>query len=134
MGFFTRITTSDDSCLVRKAMYVQRSLLSCGKPCWLNTFKDTLSETTCGTHIWNDWWSMSDFRCNCMVNYVDSRDGRQALSSISWQDSIEEATKAAFVSTWKNDLMHVGIVNVGKLVISCVHIMYLNRHLSLNRT
>ena len=40
--FWTRVSKLDDSCVVRKAMCVQRDLVYKGKPCWLANFKTML--------------------------------------------------------------------------------------------
>ena len=37
-SFWTRVSKMDDSCLVRKAMYVQRELVHKKSPCWLGNF------------------------------------------------------------------------------------------------
>ncbi len=37
--FWTRVSMMDDSCLVRKAMCIQRDLVNQCKPCWLSNFR-----------------------------------------------------------------------------------------------
>ena len=61
------------SSLTRKAMYVQRHLLSKGKACWLKSFKKTLlSASTCGKSMWNKWWSKPDFNITCSRIYTNN--------------------------------------------------------------
>ena len=55
--YWTRVSNLDDSCLVRKAMCVQRDLVNNGRPCWLANLKTMLLSTK-DTHIkklWNEW-------------------------------------------------------------------------------
>ena len=70
---WTRITEMPTSSLTRKAMYVQRHLLSKGKACWLKSFKKTLlSASTCGKSMWNKWWSKPDFNISCSRIYTNN--------------------------------------------------------------
>ena len=58
VSFFTRISKMDDTCLVRKAMYVQRGLLGAKCPCWLANFKIMLGSLKDDylNHVWNDYY------------------------------------------------------------------------------
>ena len=111
-SMFVRITQSSDSSLLRKAMYVQRALCLANKPCWLGIYKSTLCRSTFGADIWNQWWNTPDFVCDCVIRRhpVDISHGSFASdpqASTTWEDGVEEATKAMFISTWKADLSRI---------------------------
>ena len=107
---FTRFTKSNDTCLLRKAMFVQRSLVARSKSCWLSLYKDTLCGTACGTAIWNEWWGTIDFRCECITTSINIDDSQssQTSKSTSWEADIDEAVTLLFISSWQADLMRVG--------------------------
>ena len=52
-----RLRKIDDSCLVRKAMYVQRELVHKKSPCWLGNFDVMIQSLNdaCINKVWNDW-------------------------------------------------------------------------------
>jgi hypothetical protein len=55
--FWSRVSRLNDECLVRKAMCVQRELVSNGKPCWLGNFKTMLNSLQDSSidSLWNAW-------------------------------------------------------------------------------
>jgi hypothetical protein len=55
--FWTRVSKMNDSCLVRKAMVVQRHLANKCEPCWLSNFKVMLMSLNDHgiNNIWNEW-------------------------------------------------------------------------------
>ena len=59
MSFWSRVTKMDDTCLVRKAMHVQRELVSSKQPCWLANLNVLISsyQDYYLDHVWNGWIS-----------------------------------------------------------------------------
>ena len=55
--YWARVTMLDDTCLVRKAMCIQRTMINSGKPCWLANFKTFIMHIndTYLNNIWNEW-------------------------------------------------------------------------------
>ena len=105
-SFFTRITEMSDKCLVRKAMYVQRDMVTRGNTCWLSAFKDTLCNTTCGSAFWNEWWSKPNFRCVCERVEIDSQ-GNQEGKAIRWEEGVYDGIKQVAIDVWKLDVSRV---------------------------
>lgn len=106
-SFFTRVTDMPDSCFVRKAMYVQRSLLSQGHTCWLSIFKDSLCNTACGRGFWDTWWNSHNFRCTCERQAELDSQGRPVGPSVRVEEDVYDAIQYVAIQEWQADVMRV---------------------------
>ena len=103
-SMWTRITEMPDSSLTRKAMYVQRDMLSKGKECWLNSFKSTLlSMSTCGHSFWNQWWSNCHFRVTC--SRLELNDC--GINTVRWETDCLASFREHAIHEWSKDVTRI---------------------------
>ena len=104
-SMWTRITELPDTSLTRKAMYVQRHLLSKGKECWLKSFKSTLlSHSTCGNLMWDKWLNKPDFNIECSRVHTDNI-GMEVESR--WETECLVSFRQHASNTWFQDVTRV---------------------------